>query len=110
MSQILRCENEKCLSELFYVKKVTFENGAEHIQAVCYHCKRHLRYLPQVDKSDLTQVGEITLWFGKHKGIKLKDVPLAYRQWLASTQGANPKMQDLIKTVERYNQQKGENE
>jgi len=52
----------------------TFKNGITHVRMECVDCGRFIKYIPQ-------NVETFKLYFGKHKGKILKEVPLSYINW-----------------------------
>jgi uncharacterized protein (DUF3820 family) len=78
--EILKCK--ECLSDTFTVALMEFENGTQHVQAVCAGCEKHLQFLKQApDQAAGDVTGDETIPFGKHKGSKLKDLPPDYITW-----------------------------
>lgn len=70
----------KCNKETEWeVKDRTFSNGLVHSWGTCSGCKTQ-RALPQ----HKTPEGCI-LWFGKHKGKNITEVPTDYLLWALST-------------------------
>ena len=83
-------KNCKCGNNLFVVKDINWltSAGFTHVGAFCSACNTWLQWLPSqktiVKRTvELTQVGEIVMPFGKHKGLRLKDIPKDYLQWMA---------------------------
>lgn len=94
--------NCKCGNDKFYIKQVTFVNETKHVGAYCDSCGKNLQWLqnPEKQKEEgLIQAGEIVVNFGKHKGIKLKDMPKEYASWVLSTSKIGSFWQKQIKAV-----------
>lgn len=53
-----------------------FSNQTKHISARCSSCNKFLKYMPQNDG------GDKKIFFGKHKGRAIKEVPKDYLLWL----------------------------
>lgn len=45
---------------------------------------------------------ETALWFGKHKGTRICDLPLSYIHWLAALQPTSAPMQHLVCYLRTY--------
>jgi Putative quorum-sensing-regulated virulence factor len=77
-----RCK--KCNGEFFRCFTKIFSNGTKHLEARCADCDTHLHYLPQREPlNDFVHIGDVEAPFGKHKGMKLKDIPKDYLKWMA---------------------------
>lgn len=78
-----------CGTKTFSIQRKTC-GPTIHVGAYCTACSKWLTWLKaygtteQTEPQDLTQVGEIELPFGKHKGVKLKDVPRDYLEWYSA--------------------------
>lgn len=67
----LRCA--QCGSNSYSAREVEFKNISKHIEAKCDDCGAHIKYLPS---------GEPTFYFGKYKGMKVKEVhDIGYLTW-----------------------------
>jgi len=95
--KIIFCKH--CEYHEFELYERIFSNGLKHIQAICSHCKTHLQFIPQSDQSELTQVGDIPIQFGKHKGCKLKDLPSDYVKWLLNQDTTKEKLKNQLKAI-----------
>lgn len=62
------------------VEYLTMADGRPYRKGKCGKCSV-TRALPH----NTLPPGDTTLHFGKHKGVKLKDVPVDYLEWLLST-------------------------
>lgn len=51
-----------------------FKNGTEHIRLECLDCGKFIKYKPRL-------FDDYKLWFGKHKGKTLKEIPKDYLLW-----------------------------
>ena len=78
-----------CLHIETIEKTQTFKNGITHIRLECIDCGRFIKYKPQ-------HIETFKLWFGKHKGKELKEVPKDYLEWYKKN--GNDK-----KTIDRIN-------
>lgn len=63
-----------CLHIETIEKPQTFKNGITHIRLECIDCGKFIKYKPQ-------SVETFKLWFGKHKGKMIKEIPTDYLQW-----------------------------
>ena len=53
----------------------TFSNGTVHLRQQCKKCGKFLGYKQK-------PISDFVFYFGKYKGLKLKEVPLSYLKWL----------------------------
>ena len=70
---------------------VVFKNGITHIRVECLECKKFIKWKEQ-------PVQNSKLWFGKHKGKKISEVPTDYLEWYRDN-GDNKK---LIRKINKY--------
>ena len=68
----------------------TFKNGTIHIRKECLSCNKFLGYKPQ-------KIETFKVWFGKHKGEMLKDIPQDYIKWYVKN-GIDKKVINRMKT------------
>ena len=61
-----------CIEHISY--PVLFKNGITHIKVECCDCGRFIKWKPQSSR-------DFKLWFGKHKGKELREVPKDYLWW-----------------------------
>lgn len=82
------------------VEYTTMANGAPWRKGKCLNC-RCSRTLPKkgVDPQ------EAELFFGKHKGKKLKEVPTSYLEWLYENANLNHSMKTRVRAVIDTNKQ-----
>ena len=78
--------NCSCTDTLTY--PVIFKNGITHIKVECADCGKFLKWQKKPSS-------DFTLWFGKHKGKCLKEVPLDYLKWLKNN-NSNEKLVNRI--------------
>tara|TARA_R100000773_G_C4221396_1_gene120591 strand:+ start:10929 stop:11189 length:261 start_codon:yes stop_codon:yes gene_type:complete len=78
-----------CIETLEY--PVTFKNGITHIRVECCDCGKFIKWKAK-------PLDEFTMWFGKYKGEKLKDIPDDYLSWYVKN-GSNEK---LVKKLKSY--------
>lgn len=57
------------------VNEETFSNGTVHNALYCTLCGGHNNYIAREPS------GEEVIWFGKHKGLKFKELPEDYIGW-----------------------------
>lgn len=48
------------------------EQSGPHVKAICSFCHSYIKFLPQ------PVTGETVMYFGKHQGKPLKEIPLSY--------------------------------
>lgn len=63
----------KCIDLIEY--PVVFKNGITHIRVECVDCKKFIKWKQQDPSTS-------KLWFGKHKGKMLCEVPTEYLEWV----------------------------
>ena len=71
----LYCSNCKIDVNPDFAKRI-FKDNTEHIEALCFLCGKHIRWMEKEDN-------EKTFFFGKYKGKKIKDVPKEYLSWVS---------------------------
>lgn len=85
--------------EKFQMPQV-FKNGTVHIREECKSCKKFIRYVPQkVDTENYI------LYFGQHRGKKLKDIPRSYLEWVVKQEDfyCRKRIKDIVKQyLEEY--------
>ena len=65
---------KECLHEEQIEYEQIFSNGTKHLRVECVSCGAFIKYKPYI-------IDTYKLWFGKHKGKMLKEVPPYYLQW-----------------------------
>ena len=66
------CKKE---TEWKVLRERIFSNGTKHLEGQCEECHR-VKLLPQEKPLE-----EYTLFFGKHKGQKITEIPIDYLKW-----------------------------
>lgn len=74
------------------IEHVTASNGVKHIRCNCPDCGKYVKFMPQSK--------EIKLYFGKYKGMKVKEIAMidrSYLEWLLTTDKGDTKLGRDIK-------------
>ena len=65
---------KECLHEYCVEYEQIFSNKTKHLRVECATCGAFIKYKPYI-------IDTYKLWFGRHKGKMLKEVPVNYLQW-----------------------------
>jgi len=79
------------LKENIEISKQVFKNGITHHRKTCKTCKKFLGYAPQPLNPETTKI-----YFGKHKGQFVKDLPIDYLNWLLNEPWVKANLKELI--------------
>jgi hypothetical protein len=65
-----------------------FSNGTVHLRKQCSKCGKFMGYQQKPLKDDFV------FYFGKHKGLRLDQVPLSYLKWLIEQDWVKENLKD----------------
>jgi hypothetical protein len=76
--QTIRCPRCSAMDNIVTLQ--TFANGTQHRRCCCARCGAFLRFIPQ----PLEQGQKPVLYFGKHQGTPLTEIPTDYLEWVTN--------------------------
>ena len=87
-----------CENIIEKIEEQTFKNGTIHLRRTCTSCGKFLGY----KQKDL-DIETSKIWFGKYKGMLVKDLPEEYLRWLLTSFTIKENLRNLIDVVLNQN-------
>ena len=79
------------VEENIIITKQVFKNGITHHRKTCSTCNKFLGYAPQKLNIETARI-----YFGKHNGELVKDLPEDYLNWLLKQNWVKTNLRNLI--------------